>query len=167
MFLNWASCHFEWALCGNRVLVHLIALSISLPFCFVSKLGFFASTSIVATVVILFTSKPSNKSVNFIMGYQAWNIAFEGVNPTANKLEIMHFGEFYGVICFAIEGIGLLIPIRASMQNVQEFRRVFHTTASSIVVWYFIFGATGALVGLKLKVVSWRPGQRNHSVPLR
>lgn len=80
------------------------------------------------------------------MGYQTLQVVRNGVNTTTNKLELTHFGEFFGVMCFAIEGIGLLMPIRGSMRNPQKFRKLFHRTAFSIVTWYFLFGASGAMV---------------------
>ena len=58
MFLNWASCNMGLTyFCNNRPILHLLALFLSLPFAFINKLGFFAVTSTIATVVILVTSK--------------------------------------------------------------------------------------------------------------
>ena len=79
------------------------------------------------------------------MGYQWSNVFKYGVSSSVNWLNIVHFGEFFGVACFSIEGIGLILPIKASMQNHQGFRQLFHVSAFLIVIWYVMFGASGAL----------------------
>ena len=146
MFLNWACCNMGWmSLCGHRVTLHLVAFLISIPLCAVHRMNFFVMTSAIATVVIFVTSTPDSP-VNVIMGYQFADITSIGVSSTANYFRFLNFPEFFGVTCYAIEGIGLIFPIRSSMKEHHGFRWTFHIVAALIVIWYFLFGMTGALV---------------------
>ena len=55
--MNWGFCHLGVnGLCGNKFLLHLIAFTISIPFCLIHKMGFFVMTSLISTVVIFVTS---------------------------------------------------------------------------------------------------------------
>ena len=69
-----------------------------------------------------------------------------GINSTTNWFKPMRLGQFYGVASFSIEGIGLILPIRASMQDYKSFRWLFHLIGGLIVAWYFFFGMSGAMV---------------------
>lgn len=89
-----------------------------------------------------------------------------GINSSVNWFRPLRLGEFFGVACFSIEGIGLIFPIRSTMSNYQSFRPVFHITASIVVFWYFIFGATGALVGSYSHAVPGKQSKRSDSVHL-
>lgn len=97
--------------------------------------------------------------VNYILGYQVGQLMSTGINSSVNWFKPLRLGEFFGVACFSIEGIGLIFPIRSTMSNYQSFRPVFHTTASIVVFWYFVFGATGALVGSN-SISIWVPKQK-------
>ncbi len=146
MFLNWTSCNMGISsMCNNKWLLHLLTALISLPFGFIRRMGIFALTSMIATIVILIT-------INVMMGYQWNNVIKDGVSSTATYFNLWHFGEFFGVACFSIEGIGLILPIRSVMKDQRSFKWIFHITAMAIVLWYMIFGISGAMsLGSKAK----------------
>ena len=141
MFLSWATCSFGWSICGNKWLTHGLAISISLPFAMLTKMNFYVGTSLIATVVICVT-------VNVILGYQINTLFVSGVSNSVTWLNLWHLGEFFGVACFSVEGIGLIFPIRSSMRDYLSFRMIFHVTCGFIVFWYFLLGSTGAMVDL-------------------
>lgn len=79
------------------------------------------------------------------MGHQYVSVAENGINSTTNWFKPLRLGQFYGVASFAVEGIGLILPIRATMQDYKSFRWLFHVIGGCIVVWYFFFGMSGAM----------------------
>lgn len=80
------------------------------------------------------------------MGYQYIAVFQDGINITTNWFKPLRLGQFYGVASFAIEGVGLILPIRGTMQDYKSFRWMFHLIGGLIVVWYFFFGMSGAMV---------------------
>ena len=80
------------------------------------------------------------------MGLQYASVYENGINSSANWFKPLRLGQFYGVVSFSIEGIGLVLPIRASMREYRDFRWLFHTMGASIVLWYLLFGVSGAMV---------------------
>jgi Transmembrane amino acid transporter protein len=140
LFFDWASCNMGWSgVCGNRWWTHAIAFAFVIPLCLPSRIGIFAATSMFASVIIIV-------AINFIMGYQYSQVVSNGINASVHWFKPWRIGQFYGVASFSIEGIGLILPIRATMKKYHSFRWLFHVVGSVIVAWYFMFGASGAMV---------------------
>ena len=161
LFFDWASCNMGWSgVCGNRWWTHLIAFVFVIPLCTPSKFGIFAATSIFASVIIFFT-------VNLIMGYQYGQIMEKGINNSVHWFKPLQLGQFYGVASFSIEGIGLILPIRSTMKKHHSFRWLLHTCGSLIVVLYFFFGTSGALVNYSHRSFLARKYQASFCSPIR
>ncbi len=80
------------------------------------------------------------------MVHQYGSVIENGINSSANWFKPMRLGQFYGVASFAVEGIGMILPIRSTMQDYKSFRWLFHSIGGGIVAWYFFFGMSGAMV---------------------
>lgn len=143
--------------CGNRWWTHLIAFVFVIPLALPNKIGVFAATSMFASVIIIV-------AINFIMGYQYSQVMGQGINNSTHWFKPMRLGQFYGVASFSIEGIGLILPIRSTMKTYHSFRWMFHSVGSVIVLWYFFFGMSGAMVELYDESAIWRECTRNHIV---
>lgn len=142
MFFDWAACNFGWSsVCGSKFWTHAIAFAFVAPLCLPGSLGVFSVTSMAAAAIILF-------AVNLIMGYQYVKVFEDGINSSTNWFKPLRLGQFYGVASFAIEGIGLILPIRATMRDYKGFRWLFHLIGAIVVAWYFFFGMSGAMVAL-------------------
>lgn len=62
MFLNWASCSLGWGICGNKLMIHLVAFLISIPLAFIPRMNFFVICTFFATIIIAFTGRSKYSS---------------------------------------------------------------------------------------------------------
>lgn len=53
------------------------------------------------------------------------------------KFDITHFLTFLGVSFYTAEGIGLVLPVRASFKNNKKFGKVFYGTFI-FIMWCYI-----------------------------
>jgi len=137
-FLDFFLCNLDITYaCNNKILLHTIAFILSVPFSFISNIGFFVGTTVVATIVIV--TAGLSVSAYFIM-FAVNN----GIAENQNTFNLGQFGEFFGVVCFAIEGMGLLFPIRASFIDRPRFKRVYTTVFIATSSFYLLLGSTGA-----------------------
>lgn len=118
--------------------IHIIAFLLSVPFALVSRIGIFVATSLISTFFII-TCVFSVSTYSTIKYFQ------DGMSKTTNMAQMRHFGEFFGVVCFSIEGIGLMLPIRSSLKNRDNFRKLFNFVCIAIITIYFLSGTAGAL----------------------
>lgn len=138
-FLQFASCNLNVpAVCNSNILAHMIAFALSVPFSLIGEINFFVSSSLIATFFIL----TCLLTVSF---YCLDFFLKNGRNKTSTDLNIEYFGEFFGVVCFSIEGIGLMLPIRSALRQKRDFRKVFNGVCVAVIAFYFIYGSFGAL----------------------
>ena len=122
----------------NDLAIHLIAFLLSIPFSLVSKIGIFVATSLISTFFII-------TCVFSVSTYSAIKFMEDGKSNSTHMARLQYFGEFFGVVCFSIEGIGLMLPIRSSLKNRDNFRKLFNGVCIAIISIYFISGSAGAL----------------------
>ena len=83
-----------------------------------------------------------------------------GANPSYTKLNLGNAGELFGVVNFALEGVGLIFPIRSSLKRVDKFRKLFHSVSIVIMVWFLVFGIVCSMVGA-FSEGNWQHGHGN------
>jgi hypothetical protein len=86
-------------------------------------------------------------SVLSIGTFNAIKISSDGIDP-ANKVTAYNwaeFPEFFGFVCYAIEGIGTVIPVRNTMKDRHAYRPVFILTMAIIGCLCLAFGVLGCL----------------------
>lgn len=138
MFLDWASCNYGvTTFCNNRITSNLLGICLSLPLTLFPKMKYFAIPSMIAACLFLIT-------IFSILGWFGHRISKNGKSTTTKFFDLSGLGTFFGVACFAIEGIGLIFPIRNSMRRQKDFRIVFHLTSFGVILMYLIFGVFGA-----------------------
>lgn len=126
------------SLSQNEMAIHIIAFLLSIPFALVSRIGIFVATSLISTFFII-------TCVFSVSTYSTIKFLEDGKSSSTHMSRLQHFGEFFGVVCFSIEGIGLMLPIRSSLTNRANFRKIFNSVCAAIVSIYFFSGAAGAL----------------------
>ena len=126
------------SLSQNKVAIHLIAFLLSIPFSLVSRIGIFVASSLISTFFII-------TCVFSVSTYSGIKFMQDGMSKSTHMFRLSNFGEFFGVVCFSIEGIGLMLPIRSSLSNRNNFRKLFNGVCIGIISLYFLSGAAGAL----------------------
>lgn len=146
--MNFAFCNLNSeSFCNRNLTLHLMALVMCLPFSLVPKLRFFVTSAQIAGLFILTT-------IFSILTLSTIHLGREGISKSVNFLNISNFGEFFGVVCFSVEGFGLVLPIRSTMVHKERFKSVFFTVCFVVVIFYLIFGAIASLAyGKDLKTV--------------
>lgn len=144
-FLDWASCNYGIStFCKNKYTSSILGLCISLPLALFPKMEQFAYSSIIASIVLLVT-------IFSIIGWFSVDISQGGADPSTKMFSLSGIGTFFGVASFAMEGLGLIFPIRSTMQQKKDFRLIFHLTSAAVITLYMIFGILGSLaLGNKL-----------------
>ena len=72
--------------------------------------------------------------------------------PSPRRLDgVQGDGFIFGMACFSLEGIGLIFPIRGSLQKPQVFTKLFISVATFAVIVYITF------VSIKLKPMIQHP----------
>jgi len=138
-FMRFAFCNFGIeSICHSNLLIHLIAFLLSIPFALVSQIGFFVASSLISTFFIIMC-------VITVSVYCSLFYVAHGKNKTTNFMDLKYVGEFFGVVCFSIEGIGLMLPIRSSMKTRSSFRKTFNGVCGAVILFYFIYGSIGAM----------------------
>ena len=147
-FMNFAFCNLGFtSICNERISIHLIAFLMSIPFCLIKKIGFFVASSLISTIFIVI-------SILTIVFYSATYYDSNGRDATTVTLNLSHFGQFFGVVCFSIEGIGLMLPIRASLRTRSNFRMIFNSICILVIMFYFLYGLLVAMAfGANVKSV--------------
>jgi proton-coupled amino acid transporter len=138
-FMRFAFCNLGVeSICHSNLIIHAIAFLLSIPFALIGQIGFFVASSLISTFFIIMCVISISMTCTFF--YIA-----HGKNKTTNFLDLKYIGEFFGVVCFSIEGIGLMLPIRSSMKTRASFRKTFNGVCAAVIAFYFIYGSIGAL----------------------
>ena len=138
-FLNFFLCTLNVeSMCNNVGWLHLIAFVLTAPFGLISNIGFFVSSTVLSTLIIITAGLT-------ISSYFVYYSAQNGTATSANMFKIENLGEFFGVVCYAIEGMGLLFPIRASVTDREFFKSIYGSVYGIVVSFYFLLGITGTL----------------------
>ena len=138
-FLNFFLCTLNVeSLCNNVYWLHVIAFVLTAPFGLISNIGFFVSSTVLSTMIIITAGLT-------ISSYFIYYSALNGTSTSANMIKLENLGEFFGVVCYAIEGMGLLFPIRASVTDREFFKSIYGSVYGIVVSFYFLLGITGTL----------------------
>jgi proton-coupled amino acid transporter len=84
-------------------------------------------------------------SVISIIVFEFNFIGENGVSTTAQGSNMWRFPEFFGVMCFAIEGVGTIMPVRNVMKNRDHFRPMFIMSLGSVCILLLAFGLLGCM----------------------
>lgn len=68
-------------------------------------------------------------------------ISTYGAAESTRSMNWAMFPQFFGMACFSLEGIGLIFPIRGSLQKPQVFTKLFISIATFAVCVYIGFGS--------------------------
>jgi len=79
-------------------------------------------------------------SLSTISAFIINGIANHGVSQDYTLMNWSKFPEFFGIACFSLEGIGLIFPIRGSLQEPKKFSLIFTTIAAFFTSIYIGFG---------------------------
>ena len=66
------------------------------------------------------------------------------MSETVKVWEWKNFPQYFGVMCFTVEGVGTILPVRSSMQNRVSFRPMFLYTFLGICIMLITFGTLGS-----------------------
>lgn len=64
---------------------------------------------------------------------------------TYDKTSLSMMPFFFGIAVYCYEGVGMVLPIRASMQDPAKFKTILVGTLLGVTTVYCIFGAVGYL----------------------
>lgn len=148
-FMNFAFCNLgSETFCNQNLKIHLVALMICVPFSLIPKLRFFVLSAQIAGFFILTT-------IISIVAVSSVKISENGLkNLSNNYVNFSDLGEFFGVVCFSVEGFGLVLPIRSSLKKKKNFKNLFFIVCSSVILFYLIFGGISTLAfGKNLKSI--------------
>lgn len=105
------------------------------------------ATTVLATIIILTAGLT-------ISGYFFYFAATNGTAKDVPLVKFSYMGEFFGVVSYAIEGLGLLFPIRASLKSKKNYKSIYGSVYGVVVCFYFLLGFTGAVAyGKDLKEI--------------
>ena len=141
-FLDFAFCsHNIESLCHSRNVFLFISLIVSFAISLIESLKFFGYISIGSTFVIVLA----------IFSITIYNLHFlitsdKDLSLRMEKSSFGNFLNFLGIAFYTTEGIGLILPIRASFKDNKRFPKVFYSTYVFIVWCYVIFGVLSYLV---------------------
>lgn len=138
-FVNFFFCNLgENSVCNQTLILHIAAFFMTAPLTLIPNVGFFAIVSLMAIIFIL-------SAILSVCAYFSLTIYTFGVNETTNMLNPPAFGEFFGVMCYSIEGLALIFPIRQAIGNNREFRASFNQIFGIVVVIYLLLGSTSTM----------------------
>lgn len=123
---------------NSRIYYNLIGFCICVPTCFIQNVKNFRWFAIGAMAAIL-------GSVVAITINEIGTISKNGINTTAQTWNFWKFPEYFGVICYAVEGVGTIMPIRSQMKHRKSFKPMFMYTMYGICVLLLAFGVLGVL----------------------
>lgn len=66
------------------------------------------------------------------------------MSPSVHVWNWSMFPQYFGVMCFTVEGVGTILPIRANMQARKSFRPMFLGTFLVICLLLISFGLLGS-----------------------
>ena len=135
-FIQYAICQMGLCFEHSRIYYNLIGLCICLPTCFIHDIKNFKWMAMGAMAAIL-------TSVIAISVYEIKHISENGINTTTVDWNIERFPEYFGVVCFSVEGVGTIIPIRSQMKHRKQFRPMFLSTMYGIGLVLIVFGVLG------------------------
>ena len=130
---------FFKAVCGGRspfsttVLV-LLQLVILIPLSFIRNISKLGPAALLADIFIAI-------GLAYIYYYDIGTIATEGVHETVVLFNPEHYTLTIGAAIFTFEGIGLILPIQASMKSPQHFEWLLGMVMIIITIVYASVGA--------------------------
>lgn len=132
-FLDFAFCsHHIDSLCHSKIKFLFFALILSLIISLIESLKPFGYISIASTFIIILA----------IFSMTVYNLYFLfttdlDLTIRLGKYNIKNFLTFLGVSFYTAEGIGLVLPVRASFKNNKSFGKVFYGTFI-FIMWCYI-----------------------------
>jgi hypothetical protein len=107
-----------------------------IPTCFIHnfKAFKFLATGALAVMLVAIIS---------ILYYDINHLATEGIDSSVNQFDWLKWPEFFGVTCFAVEGVPCIIPIRASLKRRDKFRSLFYGVMGLSAILLITFGILG------------------------
>lgn len=137
-FVEFSTCQLGFCFANARLWLNLFGLIICLPTIFIHNINNFKYLATGALAVILF-------SVISIIVFEANFLGENGIAATAQGANMWRFPEFFGVMCFAIEGVGTIMPVRNVMKNRDAFRPMFIFSLGTVCVLLLVFGLLGCM----------------------
>ncbi|BCR84525.1 putative amino acid transporter [Aspergillus chevalieri] len=121
---------------GSTTGLILIQLAVLIPLAFIRNISKLGPSALLADVFILF-------GLGYIYYYDIASIAsHRGLHPTVELFNPTSFTLTIGSSIFTFEGIGLILPIQASMKRPQNFDMLLYTVMTIITI---LFTAAGVL----------------------
>ncbi|ODM15394.1 hypothetical protein SI65_09335 [Aspergillus cristatus] len=121
---------------GSTTGLILIQLAVLIPLAFIRNISKLGPSALLADVFIIF-------GLGYIYYYDIASIASRrGLHPTVELFNPTSFTLTIGSSIFTFEGIGLILPIQASMKRPQNFDMLLYTVMTIITI---LFTAAGAL----------------------
>jgi len=121
-----------------RLWYNLAGFVLVFPTCFIHNFKAFKYLATGALAVMLV-------AIFSILYYDVQHLVDFGVASTANTFDWLKFPEFFGVTCFAVEGVPCIIPIRASLKRRDKFRGLFYGVMGTSAILLISFGVLGCL----------------------
>lgn len=141
-FLDFAFCsHNVEGLCHSKIKYLLAAFIFSIFISLIQSLKPFGYISIISTIVIMIA----------IVSITVYNMKFIlhtdiNLGPRLGEFNIRNFFTFLGIGLYTIEGINLILPIRASYNNNGNYPRVFYSTFVFVVWCYLLLAILSYIV---------------------
>ena len=137
-FLNFAFCsHGIHSLCNRKSLFMLIAFFLCIVIALIESLKPFGYISIASTcVIIIGLASITFYNVEFLLTTEI------DLKVRINQFHIEHVLSFLGIALYTTEGLNLVIPLRHSFKDNENFPKLLYGTFT-FVVWCYI--TTGIL----------------------
>ncbi|EGV60992.1 hypothetical protein CANTEDRAFT_116052 [Yamadazyma tenuis ATCC 10573] len=119
----------------NLVVSQFILL---IPLVLIRKIGKLSFISLVSSVCILI-------GLVIIFYYSISDLVEDGLGPNIIQFNSNSWSMLIGVAVTSFEGIGLILPIEASMSNPKQFPRVLATSMIAITLLFTTVGVLGYL----------------------
>jgi len=124
-FSNWIN--------ADRFLISVLFLPIAI-LCLIRKIEYLAPFSAVANAATFV-------SLFIMFGALLVNLPEPGIYPKFAGVKTLP--AYFGMIVFAFEGIGVVLPLENSMKNAKDFPFILNVGMTSIILLYIVFGGIG------------------------
>lgn len=141
-FLDFAFCsHKVDALCHSKVKYLLAAFGLSILISTIQSLKPFGYISIASTfVIIIAVASITVYNVGFVLETRV------DLGIRLTEFKIKNFFRFLGIGLYTIEGINLILPIRASFKDNARYPKVLYATFVFVVWCYLILAVMSYIV---------------------
>lgn len=141
-FLDFAFCsHNVESLCHSKKIFMTFALIVSIFITLIESLKPFGYVSIFSTFIIILSVLSMT-----IYNLQYVAVTNEDLTDRLTEFKFSKIFSFIGLAFYTAEGIGLVLPVRATFKDNEKFSKVFYATFTFIIWVYVVLGILSYIV---------------------